>query len=108
MVVTEIKHNVDLLANAIIVFTAKEYARHLHRVKTGGGNWEDVEQCDRLRKWFSSKGYKRLTTLDGKYLLAEIEAHPEVVLKLDPDAVKPRSRRRRETQREKAERERSR
>lgn len=55
---------IENLANGIIVQACKDYRAAL--------KWDDKQSLVEIERFFRSKWYKRLTSIDGEYLIAEL------------------------------------
>lgn len=62
------------LANAIILIAVDDYRRALKRFAKSPGSNEAKADVEEMERFFRSKWYSVLTSVDGKYLIRKLRA----------------------------------
>ena len=66
------------LANTIILTAACDYRRALKRYEKNLKSKEAEADVDELERFFRSKWYSALTTIDGEFLISKIRAEYDI------------------------------
>jgi hypothetical protein len=62
----------EKLVNAIVLLAAKDYRSALKRLKKYPRDREAKAEADELKRFFRSKWYTALTSVDGDYLIKNL------------------------------------
>ena len=63
---------VTRLANAIVITAAKDYRAALKKLKRNPGNKDAMATAMECERFFRSKWYMALTTVDGEWLINKL------------------------------------
>ena len=65
------------LANAIIVKACEDYRAALRGLKRNPSDRNYMDEALQLERFFHSAWYKKLTSVDGKFLISKLQAEVE-------------------------------
>ena len=59
----------ERLANAVVIQAAKDYRECLDNIKVNPKDREAIQEALEIERFFRSKWYQALTSIDGEYLI---------------------------------------